>query len=351
MSPPSRPSRRPASAGRPRARWRTVAGQRRLILENDLFQVTWWPEQGGAISSYVHKPTGLDVIWRNAQVQPARREVLDQPMAGGSDLFDVMDGCWYVSLPNGFFSGDYFGAPVGTHGEMRSVPWTVEAIEAKGAQLRVVMEGRSIRTPLVYRRELTLRAGRPQLHWRETLSNRCGMDLPVAWLHHAAFGGPLLAGARLIAPARTVQVFKADDPSGMQLESGYRGRWPHVPEREGGRRRDCSLAPAAGSGLDHSVQLTDFSAGRGCLWNEQRQLGFAMGWDPKIFPYAWSWAYAGGGATTAYPMWNEGLLMTLQPSTSPVGRFPELVRDKKTLIIPARGEVTTEMTTGFVSQP
>jgi len=77
-----------------------------------------------------------------------------------------------------------------------------------------------------------------------------------------------------------------------------------------------------------------------------RGLGFAMEWDSGLFPYAWSWN--SGGGVEQYPLWGEGPLITLQPSTSPVGRFADLVKSGAVLQIPGRGAVTTEMTTGFV---
>jgi hypothetical protein len=319
-----------------------------LVLENAWCRVVVAPEQGGAIVSHIELRSGLDIIWRNPYGQPPRTAVLNQPMARGSDLYDVMDGSWYVSLPNGFFAGDYFGAPLGTHGELRAVPWMVEAVRRRRGEVRVSLTGTSIRTPIVYRRELVLRAGSGLLEWHETLENRLHRPLPVAWLQHPTFGGPLLKGARLVAPAKTVRVFAADDPSALQLKSGYKGRWPFVPERGGGLRRDCSVVPPAGSGLDHSVQLTDFTAGQGCIWNEARGLGFALQWDPAVFPYAWSWNCSGG--VDAYPLWGEGHIITLQPSTSPVGRFPDLLRRKEVLMLPARGAVSTLMTTGFVTK-
>jgi len=339
--------RKTGKATKPVARTVHVDGRRLLVLENALYRVAVWPEMGGAITSYVDRATNLDVIWRNPRGQPARTWLLDQPEGGGSDLFDVMDGSWFVSLPTGFFPCDYFGAPVGTHGELRSVPWSVEDIQAGPAELRVVLTGHSVRTPFRYRRELTVRRDSARMHWRETVENRAAEPLPVAWLQHPAFGGPLLEGARLIAPAKTVRVFRPDDPATLQLEAGYSGRWPLVPERLGGAMRDCSVVPPAGSGRDHSVQLTDFEAGWGCVWNEQRQLGFGLEWDHQLFPYAWSWNSAGGVAH--YPLWGEGHLVTLQPSTSPVGHWGDLLRSGEVLQIPARGAVTTTLTTGFVT--
>lgn len=298
--------------------------------------------------SYVDRATGFDIIWRNPCVQPPRRRILDQPVSGGSDLYDVMDGSWYVSLPNGFFPCNYFGAPLGTHGELRAVEWKVTSLESAAKTLSVTLEGRSVRTPIIYRRQLTVHAGDPLLRWIETVENRAAEPLPVAWLQHPTFGGPLLDGAKLLTPAKTVRVFAADNPEALQLQSGYDGKWPFVPERGTGKLRDCSIVPPAGAGLDHSVQLTDFSAGWGCVWNESRKLGFGMEWELDKFPYAWSWNCSGG--VRQYPLWGEGHIITLQPSTSPVGRFSDLLEKKALMTIPARGSVSTTMTTGFVTR-
>lgn len=348
---PDRPKRqRPATGNlsEPVGRWILRDGHSRLLLENAFFSVELWPEKGGAISGYVDRASGIDVVWRNPYGQPPRLTLLDQPMRGGSDLYDVMDGSWYVSLPNGFFAGDYFSAPMGTHGELRSLPWQVESIKADAESLRVTLKGRSVRTPLVYRRELLVTRTSPFMRWRETVRNRMDRPLPVAWLQHPTFGGPLLEGARLIVPAKGVRVFCADDPEALQLQSGYEGSWPFVPERENGAMRDCSIVPPAGSGVDHSVQLTDLDAGWGCVWNEDKGLGFAMEWDCETFPHAWSWCSAGGVAN--YPLWGEGRIITLQPSTSPVGRFADLMERDEVLWIPGRGEVSTVMATGFVER-
>jgi hypothetical protein len=350
VKPSNRRQTKLKAAPPPRTRWLATAQRRLLVLENSHYRVEIAPEQGGAIVSHVHKASRIDIMWRNPYGQPPRTRLLDQPVANGSDLFDVMDGSWYVSLPNGFFPCDYFGAPLGTHGELRAVPWTVEKITRGAKALTVVLRGPSVRTPLVYRRELTVRAGSPLLEWRETVQNRGAEPLPIAWLQHPTFGGPLLEGARLLTPAKTVRIFASDQPEKLQLKAGYSGAWPFVPERADGTMRDCSIVPAEGSGLDHSVQMTDFSAGWGCIWNEGRQLGFAVQWDLAMFPYAWSWARAGGGISQ-YPLWGEGHIITIQPSTSPVGRFADLLKAGQLRVVPARGEISTAMTTGFVTTP
>lgn len=342
-----RQPRRTGEPVKPVVRRARSDGRDQWVLENAFCRVTVWPEQGGAITAYEDRASGLDIIWRNPCVPPTRARTLDQPTGGGSDLYDVMDGSWYVSLPNGFFAGDYFGAPLGTHGELRCVPWAVTAVAATRDEVRLTLAGSSVRTPLVYVRELRLTRTSPRLEWRETLRNRWHRPLPVAWLHHPTWGGPLLDGARLVTPARTVSVFQADDPAALQLEAGFRGAWPWVRERAGGAMRDCSLIPPAGARRGHSVQLAEFAAGWGAVWNERRGLGFGIEWDPAVFPYAWSWCCSGD--VEGYPLWGEGHIITLQPSTSPVGRWPDLLRAGAVLTVPARGEVTTTLTTGFVT--
>jgi len=49
-------------------------------------------------------------------------------------------------------------------------------------------------------------------------------------------------------------------------------------------------------------------------------------------------------------MWGHGHLITLQPSTSPVGRFADLVAQDDVAWIPAKGELSTTMVTGFVKE-
>ena len=342
-------TRNTGKQSRPVARWRQAEGRRLLVLENALCRVEVCPEQGGAIISYVDLATNIDIMWRNPYGQPPRLRLLDQPIGSGSDLFDVMDGSWYVSIPNGFFACDYFGAPLGTHGELRCVPWFVTDIRRTAKALTVSMRGPSVRTPLVYVRELTLRAGSALMEWRETVQNRSAEAMPVAWLQHPTFGGPLLDGARLITPARAVAVFQVDQPESIQLQAGYSGQWPHVPERVGGAMRDCSIVPPAASGRDHSVQLRDFEAGWGCIWNDKRGLGFSLQWDLATFPQAWSWCR--GGGPNCYPLWGEGHIITLQPSSSPVGRFADLLQAGQLPFVPARGELSTVMHTGFVHDP
>jgi hypothetical protein len=318
-----------------------------LVVENERIRLTLWPDHGADLIEFRHKASDLDVLWKNPQVWPPPAGNGSQPHAGRSEFYDGFHGGWFVSLPNGFFPADYYGAPLGCHGELQSVPWEAEILEQSAERVRVGLTGRSRRTPLELTRELEIVSGQSTVRWRERLINRSDLRLPVAWLHHPGFGGPLIDGAELVTTARTVLTPPADRPELGQLRPSYRGNWPDVPEQAGAKLRDCSRVPAAGSEIEHVVHLTDFSPGWGAIWNSARHLGFGLRWDEKFFPYAWSWA--AGRGHESYPVWGRCHTITLQPSTSPLLPFAQLLATDQLLWLPGGASVATAMTAGFIT--
>jgi len=245
----------------PRTEWIEWVGLRLLVIENECVRLTVWPEHGADLIELRHKASDLDVLWKNPLLWPPRLRALDQPHGTRSEFYDVFHGGWFVSLPNGFFPTNYYGASLGCHGELQSVPWEAEILEQSAAEVRVKLVGRSVRTPWELTREIELRANDPVVRWHERLANRSATRLPVAWLHHPGFGGPLIEGAELVTNARTVLTPPADRPELAQLRPSYRGAWPRVPEQQGNDLRDCSRVPGAGADVEHVVHLTDFPFG------------------------------------------------------------------------------------------
>ena len=332
----------------PRAEWIEWAGLRLLVIENERIRLVVWPEHGADLIEFRHKASDVDVLWKNPLVWPPRGRALDQPHGGRSEFYDTFHGGWFVSLPNGFFPADYHGAPLGCHGELHSVPWEAEILEQSSARVGVRLTGRGVRTPWALVRELDLAADEPVVRWRERLCNRSQTRLPVAWLHHPGFGGPLIDGAELVTSAQTVLTPPADRPELGQLRAGYRGSWPLVPEQAGGAMRDCSRVPAAGGDTEHVVHLTDFRPGWGAVWNGERALGFGLRWDESFFPYAWSWA--AGRGHDAYPIWGACHTITLQPSTSPLLPFARLLDTNQVLWVDGKASVETNLAAGFIAE-
>jgi hypothetical protein len=330
----------------PRATCYRWAGLDLLAVENERLRLVIWPEHGADLLELRHKPTDIDVLWKNPYDWPPRRQPLAQPQRGRSEMYDLFHGGWFVSAPNGFFPADYFGAPLGCHGELQSIPWSVEILEDSAERVRVRLTGEAARTPWVLTRELVLEAGAAVVRWRERLHNRSQQRLPVAWQHHPAFGGPFIEDAEIVTSARTLLTPPADRPELAQIRPAYRGAWPQAPEQSGGVR-DCSRVLPSGCGLEHVVHLTDFPQGWAGLWNPRLKLGCGLRWDETVFPYAWSWAVGHGDG--GYPLWGSGHTVTLQPSTSPMRPFPDLVAANAVKWVDGRGAIETAMAVGFTS--
>ena len=183
--------------------------------------------------------------------------------------------------------------------------------------------------------------------WKEKLTNCSTERLPVAWLHHPTFGGPLLDGAELIVEGKKIIVPPQNRDELADLKSGYKGEWPLAMESNGNNFRDCSKVMDFGDHREHVVVIGDFDVGWGCVWNEKRKLGFGLAWDKNIFPYALSWST--GTGTRKYPIWGSCRTITLQPSTSPLLPFDELVANDLVLYVEGDKSIETTIKTGFIS--
>lgn len=335
----------------PKAYWKKDKGRDLLILQNDLIRVTAWPAFGGALLSFEDCKTGIDALWHNPLLETLNPSLYSQPVEGCSDLYDYLDGSWFVSLPTGFFPIKYYGAPIGAHGELRAVPWEVTEINETASSLEVKIIGNSIRTPIRVERTWTLLPDSRSLFWHERIVNRSSKPRSVSWMHHPAFGGPLVEGGELRVSCRKTAIYAGFDPEQVQVVPGTEGEWPWVQEtpKGGGQVRDCSKVAPAGSGKEHSIMLTEFDLGWGCLWNSALKLGFGLRWDETMLPWAWSWMEAGG--LEDYPLWGQSHLVTLQPGTSPIGTFDDLLKSGQVREIPAGGSIETSFISGFLSDP
>lgn len=309
--------------------------------------MVFWPAFGNNLIEFRDLTSDCDVIWKNPRNYPPRAAAHLQPHANRSEFYDSFCGGWFLSLPGGFFPGDYFGAPLGVLGEFAVIPWELGEMTVKADEIMVTFIAEGRRTPFTVRRQVSLAAGSGEARFVTTVSNRSFRRLPVAWLEHLTLGGPLLEGGRLYLPAAQVRVPPADRPELSQLVADSVAPWPFA-RKVLGAMRDCSLVPSRGSDTEHVVMAENFLEGHGCLWNDRLQLGFQLRWDAGFFPLAWLWAAGNGGS--GYPFWGGAHVMALEPSTSSLRPFPQLVERGEVVWIEPRSEVSTWLTAGFVRQ-
>ena len=116
-----------------------------------------------------------------------------EPRGVGESIFvDLYEGGWQECFPNGGESVLYKGAELPFHGELLTLPWQVDVLEDRPEVVSVRLTVRTLRTPFVLEKVLTLRSGRAVLEIDERLTNLADEPMDVMWGHHPAFGPPFL---------------------------------------------------------------------------------------------------------------------------------------------------------------
>lgn len=83
---------------------------------------------------------------------------------------------------------EYSGAPLGTHGEVCLLPWEYRIERDDPEEIGVRFRVRTVRTPYLLEKNLTLKSEDPTLYIEERVTNEGVENLQFMWGHHPAFG-------------------------------------------------------------------------------------------------------------------------------------------------------------------
>lgn len=266
-------------------------------------------------------------------------------MPRGVDEFvfnDAFEGGWQECLPNGGVSVVYKGAQLPFHGELLTLPWDVEILENRPEVVSVRFSVRTLRTPFLLEKTLTLRSGRPVVEIRERLTNLAAEDMDIMWGHHPAFGPPFLDDTcRIDVPPCRASTERMEPWNGGQLEFGTSFEWPMAPLRGGGVR-DLSRIPGPAAKTADLVFLHGFEEGWYGITNGRRGVGFGMRFDAKLFSYIWFWHVWGG--MPGYPWYGLNYNCALEPWTSwPDGGLLRAIDNGSARRIGGHGTVETRL--------
>ncbi len=265
----------------------SLAGWKSLVLENESVRVAVLPDKGADIVELVDLASGVDPLFRAPWgLQPPGA----RPREGSDHVafLENYEGCWQELFPNVNDACLYEGSQIPFHGEVATLPWSVEGADDEGLELSV----RCRATP--FRLQRTMRLEENALVLDETVVNEGDRDAHFVWGHHCVVGPPFLeAGCRLHAPARTIVTIPELWEETARLEPGQTSRWPHARTRAGGTA-DLSEVPGPEAGSHDDVYLGDLEGGWAAVENPRLGLTFRLDWDPSVFRWLIAWQPYGG---------------------------------------------------------
>lgn len=291
----------------------TVGGAgRTLVLADDRLRVTLLPDRGADIHAVRDLRTGIDVLWKTPWGLRVRAGDDSPPGSPGAWLNSYAGG-WQVLIPSGGGPSSHRGVDHPYHGEACSRPWAATTATGADGMERGVFRVRLSDAPLRLERTVSL-APRGQVVVEERVTNDGDRPVDYMWVHHPAFGAPLVApGARIRTSAKTILADAALDGPANPLEPGSSHPWPVVETRDG-RQLDLSFVPGAAQGRQLLGYLSGFDEGALSIENHTLGLACTLSWQLDVFPYAWLWQELRG---TAGPPWFGGAYaMAIEPATS-----------------------------------
>ena len=274
--------------------------------------MTLLPDRGADIHAVEDLRTGVDVLWHTPW--GLRRRGNDSPRPGSAEAWlDTYAGGWQVLLPSGGGPSSHRGVHHAYHGEACSLPWAATIATAVGGGEHVELRVRLADSPLLVERVVSLVPGRGEVVVAERVTNESDHPLEYMWVHHPAFGEPLVApGARIRTSASTILADTSHDGPGNPLEPGTSQGWPIVRTRDGGRL-DLSVIPAARPPAAARIPER-LRPGGGIDRERSSRSRCTLSWDLDVFPYAWLWQEL--GATAGPPWLGRAYTIAIEPATS-----------------------------------
>lgn len=261
-----------------------------VCLQNDLLYVTTLPDVGGMISSFVHKPSGVDLLYHHPRLEARRpyyRAPVDDWWAGG--VIEGLPTCFACTVEE---------QSLPDFGEVWSEPWTV--VEASRTSATLSCTTRI--WPLRITRQMSLLDGMSSLRLRYRIENLGDTATPFLWGVHPTVP---------VGPRTWIQVSASVEELAMEQGSP-------APARESAfTRGPVAFRDIATPGQRFSY-LSGLPADAWCaVWDEDAPVGLGMSFKASDFPVLGMWLLDG---------WRGLRAITLEPWIGWPGSLEEAIR-------------------------
>jgi len=271
----------------------TLNGWTAVTLGNSLIEVTVLPEKGADIYRFIDVASRIDVLGKTPSgLLPPHSPPRDGRV--GFEFLDNYEGAWQELFPNTLMPCTNLGRTIPMHGEVATLPWTVQLERESAEEVRIVLSVRCRQLPLTLTRSMSLSAHSSTLLIDEEVRNTSDDRVAFVWGHHPLLGPPFLdAGCRIDSNACTVHTLAPAELATATFAPGQRSHWPYVKHVDGGNI-DLRMIADANAGTHDHAYLTDLERGWIEVENPRLRLAFALEWDPGVFRWLINWRPFGG---------------------------------------------------------
>lgn len=318
-------------------------GHEVVVMENAWVRLMVSLTRGAEILEFRDKVSDEDLLWHGHPDIVANRGGIQSTSSPSGVFLENFAGGWQEVFPTGGDPTSYKGASFGQHGEVALLPWRMAILEDSPAVLVVEFSIALRRMPLALSRTIEIRADQPKVVLRGKATNRSDERLPFMWGHHISIGGAWAAsGVEMeVATGERMTVPDYDWPGYRWQKGDY--QWPNVLRSDGVKEDATVLSDDDGS-QGHLI-FGPMAEGRVSLVSAELGRRVSFEWPVEVFPYAWCWFVYGGGE--GWPLWKQHRLITVEPFTSPVEDFLELVEGGMAPVIDGGGEYESSVTVTF----
>lgn len=304
-----------------------------LSLENDVIKVVLSLGKGADIVEFLYKSRDVDFMWHSFNEQKNSRHQSTIAPAGGNFL-DSYGGGWQELFPTYGGNTMYRGGQIGVHGEACLYPWSYEVLLDTPECIRVKLSLRTIRTPFLLEKTMTLQEHSGLLQMEQSCTNLGSTIQKFMWGHHPAFGYPFLDESVKLRLKGTphVRVPAETIANRCPFDRETEGTWPLLPGKDG-EMVDMSQARDAADRIYMEYCISDLEESSYELVNQNLGLGMRMTWDPAVFRYLWIWGMYCGHEE--YPWYGRAYTMGVEPWSSMPGSYEAALEKGEVLSLEA----------------
>jgi len=299
----------------------TYRGFPAIVLENDRIRMTVLPTHGAKVVEFVSKAADRDLLYHHPRFDVG-------PPVFGANADDWWTGGIDEIAPTGH-PANVGGEQLPFLGEFWSQAWTARLVEDGPTLVAVDLSCAGIISPLRLDRRMELRAGESFVRSTHRMTNLGYEPFAFMWGIHP--GLAVRPGARIQVPG-AVGTFHEGHPN-LGIAQGTRFAWPHLPAANG--PIDLSVARAPDPPSWELAFVDELTAGWLAVTDPTSRSGFAMSFDPKIFPVAWLWGVYGG--------WRGLYTVALEAWTAHPPRLDEVIAAGRARTLEPGGSLETEV--------